>query len=124
MILLAIVIFFCLVYAVLVICFGINWLSIPEFIAGKQNRDLRFSVVIPARNEERNLPLLLKALQEQDYPHDHFEIIVVDDHSSDDTLNIAASFNGVKAVSLQGDNINSYKKKAIETGISVARYEW
>lgn len=49
-------------------------------------RQLRFSVVIPARDEERNLPLLLKDLQKQTVQP--FEIICVDDGSTDRTPEI------------------------------------
>jgi len=47
----------------------------------------RLSIIIPARNEERNLSLLLNSLKHQTLkPH---EIIVVDDHSTDSTAEIA-----------------------------------
>jgi len=44
------------------------------------------SVLIPARDEEANVETCLKSLQEQDYPN--FEILVLDDHSSDNTAAI------------------------------------
>lgn len=47
----------------------------------------KISVIIPARNEERNLPRLLLSLQRQLVPPD--EIIVVDDASTDNTATIA-----------------------------------
>lgn len=51
--------------------------------------ELRLSVVIPARNEEENLPRTVLtvewALREAGIPH---EIIVVDDHSSDGTARV------------------------------------
>src|SRR5690242_12700037 len=37
------------------------------------------SIIVPARNEERNLPSLLPSLLHQTYPHDRYEVIVVDD---------------------------------------------
>lgn len=50
----------------------------------------KLSVIIPARNEETNLPYLLASLQNQTLPP--FEIIVVDDCSEDRTREIAESF--------------------------------
>lgn len=44
------------------------------------------SVIVPARNEERNLPRLLPTLMAQRYPR--FEVIVVDDQSEDATPRI------------------------------------
>lgn len=50
------------------------------------------SVIIPARNEEKNLPLLLESLKKQNY-NKKFEIIVVDGKSKDRTREIARSYN-------------------------------
>jgi len=44
------------------------------------------SVLIPARNEEQNIESCLGSLQKQDYPN--FEVLVLDDNSSDNTVNI------------------------------------
>ena len=49
-----------------------------------------------------------------------FEIIVVDDHSTDNTAAVVNSYSFAKLIRLEFDNINSYKKKAIETGIAAA----
>ena len=46
----------------------------------------RISVCVPARNEERGIQACLQSLLNQDYPD--FEVIAVDDHSSDRTGNI------------------------------------
>ena len=55
----------------------------------------KVSVIIPARNEERNLPFLLDSLKKQTLSP--YEIIVVDDFSSDKTAEIARQ-SGVKLV--------------------------
>lgn len=77
-------------------------------------------MIIPARNEERNIGNLLRAINEQTYPREHFEMIVVDDHSTDQTAEIVKQFPAVKLVSLTEDRLNSYKKKAIEKGIEAS----
>lgn len=59
------------------------------------HRAEKLSVIIPARNEERNLPYLLESLKAQRCQP--YEIIVVDDGSVDRTRAIAESF-GVKVV--------------------------
>ena len=43
------------------------------------------SVIIAARNEEENLPALLKDLTRQSYPFDKTEVIIVNDRSTDRT---------------------------------------
>ena len=52
------------------------------------------SIVIPARNEEQNLPVLLDSLLAIDYPADKLEIILVNDQSDDRTREIAESYRG------------------------------
>lgn len=85
---------------------------------------ITFSVIVPARNEEENIGRLLESLASQRYPKHLFEIIVADDHSTDRTAEIVRTFDGVQLVQLTEDKINSYKKKAIETGIASAKNEW
>jgi 4,4'-diaponeurosporenoate glycosyltransferase len=56
---------------------------------GKINSYPSLSIVIPARNEEKSLPVLLESLRDQDFIPD--EIIVVIDQSEDRTKEIAES---------------------------------
>lgn len=49
----------------------------------------RVSVIIPAYNEEEYIQKTLAALTESDYPKNLFDIIVVDNNSSDRTASIA-----------------------------------
>lgn len=44
------------------------------------------SILVPARNEERNIEACVRSLLGQDYPD--FEVIILDDHSEDGTLEI------------------------------------
>ena len=55
------------------------------------------SVVIPAYNEEKYLPHCLKALKNQTYPKDRFDITVVDNNSKDKTAKIAKAL-GAKVI--------------------------
>lgn len=48
------------------------------------------SIIVPARNEARNLPTLLPSLLNQTYPASRYEVIVVDDQSTDGTPDILA----------------------------------
>lgn len=47
---------------------------------------MRFSVIIPAYNATKYIGDCLGSLIQQDYPHDDYEIIVIDDASTDDTV--------------------------------------
>lgn len=50
------------------------------------------SVIVAARNEERNIAGLLEMLKQQSYPSDRLEVIVIDDGSTDGTGRILTSF--------------------------------
>lgn len=50
------------------------------------------SIIVPARNEEVNIVVCLRALLEQNYPHERYEIIVVNDNSTDATQTIVEKF--------------------------------
>jgi poly-beta-1,6-N-acetyl-D-glucosamine synthase len=123
MILLYVIIVLFILYSCLVIYYWQSWRSIPDFIPAQQLIPITISVIIPARNEEAVIGRLLEALQEQTYPANWFEVIVVDDHSTDNTAKIVQGFPTAKLLRLQYDNINSYKKKAIDTGIAAAKNE-
>jgi poly-beta-1,6-N-acetyl-D-glucosamine synthase len=91
----------------------------------KHVENLLFSVVIAARNEGRNLQLLLDDLVHQSLPLHHWEVIVVDDHSEDATFSVAESFFAslpIKVTRLVGPA--SGKKVAIAQGVSIARAKW
>lgn len=87
----------------------------------------RFSILIPARNEAVNIKNCLASIAALDYPPSHYEVIVIDDFSADDTANIVKQIPGVLLIQLSDmihSPINSYKKKAIEAGISAAQFPW
>jgi len=50
------------------------------------------SVVIPAYNSEKTIASTIKALLKQNYPKNKYEIIVVDDGSTDKTIEVASKF--------------------------------
>lgn len=111
-------------YGLIVIWYWIGWVKIPLYQDSGALPSVKVSVIIPARNEEENIGRLLDALTRQDYPPGLTEIIVVDDHSSDATAGIVRKYPGIRLISLAAENINSYKKKAIETGIAAASGEF
>ncbi len=117
-----------ILYSILVIYYWRAFISIPdtkdlnEEIA-IENSLVYISVIIPARNEEDNIGILLNALQEQTLSQDRFEVIVINDHSTDKTSEMVSQFPNVKLLDLEENSINSYKKKAIEIGIAAASGE-
>lgn len=81
------------------------------------------SIIIPARNEAANLKLLLPTLNELRYPG-ALEIIVVDDHSADDTRAVAESFGArVLRVETLPEGWHG-KPHACHIGALAAQGEW
>lgn len=117
-------IFIFILYGFVMINYWWSWKNIPVDIMAENKTTIKFSIVVPARNEENNIGNLLQDLGRQDYPQNLFEIIIVDDHSFDTTVEVVKKFPGIKLVQLNDMSLNSYKKKAIETGIMVAANDW
>jgi cellulose synthase/poly-beta-1,6-N-acetylglucosamine synthase-like glycosyltransferase len=111
------------IYSIIILYYRVGWFKTPVFEPTQVNPHTRISVVIAARDEEENIGRLLNSIHAQSYPNHLFEVIVVDDHSSDKTADIVRSCSFVKLINLEFENINSYKKKAIETGIAAATGE-
>jgi glycosyltransferase involved in cell wall biosynthesis len=84
---------------------------------------LAVSVIVPARNEEACLADCLQSLVEQTGVA--FEILVVDDHSTDCTREIAMSFPGVRVIEA-GPLLDGWtgKNNAVTAGAREARGEW
>jgi len=120
MILLYITIGLLVIYSILILFYRAGWQELKPFSQTDHESSIKISVIIPARNEEENIGKLLSSLEKQTYPPHLFEVIVVDDHSTDNTAAIVNSYSFAKLIPLEFDNINSYKKKAIETGIVAA----
>ena len=83
------------------------------------------SVIIAAKNEEVKLPVLISSLAKLNYPKENFEVIIVDDNSTDETFFIAEeliltfdNFRIVRAVNKRFEG----KRGALDYGISLARY--
>ncbi|MEO8794459.1 MAG: glycosyltransferase family 2 protein [Daejeonella sp.] len=69
-----------------------NFISNPKLTySGKQYQQL-VSILIPARNESADILDLLKSIKQQNYSN--YEVIVLDDHSDDDTFTICENFAG------------------------------
>ena len=87
-----------------------------------------FSIVIPFRNEEDQLTALLQSLAELDYPQEDFELILIDDDSTDASVSIIEGFaanHSLPLSILNNDRLSaSPKKDALATGIAKARFEW
>lgn len=82
------------------------------------------SIIIPARDEMHNLRFVLPSLSELHYPG-KLEILVVDDHSTDNTSSVAKSY-GVRVLSLDQELPRGWKGKpyACHQGALITSGDW
>lgn len=93
--------------------------TVPDSFAASTS----FTILIPARNEEKNILDCLQSIRQLNYPKELIQVIVIDDFSDDRTVGVAKEFADVQVIELKDllkEKINSYKKKAIEVGIEQA----
>lgn len=116
-------------YGILMLSYTYGWRRLKKFDPASHayTFNTKVSVIIPARDEEKNLPALLEALQQQSYPANLFEVIVADDFSTDGTADVVRYFPAanVRLIRMsdrlsEHQRLNSYKKKAIEFAIGEA----
>ncbi len=106
-------------YLFLMIWIYRNLLKIKTFTVSTDPSSF-ISVIVACRNEQENLPVLLKHIAAQNYRSDLFEVIVVNDNSTDLTFQTASSIKGIPNLTVIENN-GSGKKQAIRTGISSSR---
>jgi len=121
------IIFLLYYFFILLMIYGWNHTGTP--VDHPDHMDLSFiSVIIAVRNEEENLPRLLDCLSMQNFPSDRFEVVFIDDSSTDHTVKVIEQFMASVAFSIrilannyvEGIGI-SPKKAALQKGIEASQ---
>lgn len=106
--------------------FGIN--KLPKIGVLDLDNKTEFSIIIAFRNEGKNLPKLLESLLHLKYPLAHFELLFIDDDSSDQGANfIHSKLNNSEVNYSVIQNLRqspSPKKDAISLAITKAKHPW
>lgn len=112
-----------LAYVLLLIYYAVGWQRAAKTAGAGEEPDV--SIIIAARNEAAQMHALITALLHQQYGG-RVEVIVADDHSTDDTAHIAAAAGARVVVMHQyaPPAHGAYKKHALEKAIAVAKYPW
>lgn len=111
-------------YCCLIVYFLIGWLRISEQSEVLNNPAFKISVIVPLRNEAENIDILVQSLKNQNTEIHSFEVIFVNDHSTDDTeKKLKELINWIDNFSLINLDSESGKKAAIKAGVFQARGE-
>lgn len=117
------------IYVVFILQLIFGFDKVKTFVRTNEKPVTKFSIIVPFRNEEKNLPKLLKSISKLNYPKDLFEIILVDDFSTDASERVYIKWrmeNGLIETTLL-ENLrlsNSPKKDAISRAIPILKHDW
>ena len=81
----AIILIISLIYIIITSLLLNSLKSIFSTIWPDSEPKVKISVIVAAKNEGQNIPALINSLSNQSYPADLFEVIIIDDGSSDNT---------------------------------------
>lgn len=122
-----------ILYGALIVYYTWAWKKLPDWspVTGTPHPQTRITVLVPARNEEKNILSCLGSLSRQSYPKELYEVIVIDDHSTDNTAALVKEMAATSPLQLaciqlsaaarEAPVVRAHKKFAIETGIKAAR---
>jgi len=104
--------------------FLLGWKQLKNFKMNTSVPDVRVSVIISVRNEAENIIGLLTDLARQTYQTDLFEIILVNDHSEDQTISNAMVFKDqMNIIFVDLKEGEEGKKTALQKGVSLSKGE-
>ena len=120
-------------YCLLIWIYRSWYLRLPLFRVDRQAVPVSsFSVIVPARNEAENVQDCIRSVLGQHYPQALLEMIVINDHSTDETEALIREMQTIYpnlslinlADHVNEHELNAYKKKAIEIAIGQSKGEW
>ncbi|HLS70474.1 MAG TPA: glycosyltransferase [Chitinophagaceae bacterium] len=132
-IILFIALFLCITYAILFILYQIGWHKTKEVIYNPSHDSSSFSIIIPIRNEEKNIENCLLSILKNNFTKKNYEIIVINDFSDDASVDkikfLQNSYPQIKLLHLADfismeERRNSFKKEALQIAITHAKFEW
>ncbi|WP_353779639.1 glycosyltransferase [Winogradskyella sp. 3972H.M.0a.05] len=118
------------IYLILIFSFVRGFNKVEVFNLQDINPKSRFSILIPFKNEAKNLPALVDSISKLNYPKHLFEVIFINDNSADDSKQILSALckkhlrNYVITVIDNERKSKAPKKDAITLGVSKANFEW
>lgn len=121
-------IFILCLYGLLLLWVYLGVRKLPKYGPIQLKTQPEFSVLVVFRNESKNIPDLVQSLIQLSYPHAGFELIFIDDQSTDKgaaLLHSALQNSSINYLVHPNNRVsNSPKKDAITLGISLAKNPW
>ncbi|WP_396176453.1 glycosyltransferase, partial [Flavobacterium sp.] len=71
------------IYVVFILQLIIGFEKVKSFVRTDEKPKTAFTIIVPFRNEEKNLSKLLQSISKLNYPYKLIEVILVDDFSTD-----------------------------------------
>jgi cellulose synthase/poly-beta-1,6-N-acetylglucosamine synthase-like glycosyltransferase len=117
------------VYAVFIVQLILDFNKVKSFQATNMSPKTAFTIVVPFRNEEKNLNRLLESFSQLNYPISLIQIVMVDDFSKDNSTRIYNRWRmlheAVDTTLLENMVLsNSPKKDALTRAIPIAKHDW
>ena len=114
-------------FLILQLIFGFN--KVKSFELTDLSPKTAFTIVVPFRNEEKNLDKLLDSISKLKYPISLIQIVMVDDFSKDNSVRIYNRWRmlhqAVDTTLLENMILsNSPKKDALTRAIPIAKHDW
>ena len=118
-----------LIYVLLILQLIVGFKKVKTFERTNLSPKTAFTIIVPFRNEAKNLPKLLQSFSKLNYPHHLIEIIMVDDFSTDlsERICIRWRMNHDTLDTTLLENLrlsNSPKKDAIARAMPIAKHDW
>jgi cellulose synthase/poly-beta-1,6-N-acetylglucosamine synthase-like glycosyltransferase len=111
------------VYNSFLAIYGLTWKGDQR----KEYSGKTFSIMIPAKNEEKVLGRLLDRLVNLEYDKSKYEVIVLEDGSTDNTYNICKKYEDmydfIRCIKLEKSQVPNGKSRALNVGLKLAKYE-
>jgi cellulose synthase/poly-beta-1,6-N-acetylglucosamine synthase-like glycosyltransferase len=128
-IILIILIVIVLVYTIFILqlLFGFN--NVSSYAVTDLSPKTAFTIVVPFRNEEKNLPKLLASLSQLHYPKHLIQFVMVDDFSEDHSVRVYNQWRmaneSFDTTLLENLHLSySPKKDALTRAIPIAKHDW
>ncbi|HEY9114708.1 MAG TPA: glycosyltransferase [Bacteroidales bacterium] len=111
-------------YLMLMLVLTSGWYKLKGATKTSISDNIKVSIVVAVRNEEKNIAKLLESFEKQNYPKENTEIIIVDDHSTDNTVGEIEKFIFEKKIELNLVHATGHgKKKTLSEGFLLANGE-